>query len=144
MTFTGRQSSWCWRVLLTGAAVFAMTGCGGTEKLTRVAGKVTVDGQPLKAGSVCFRPDASHGNTSPHQPSGPIDAEGNYELSVPPERKGAPLGWYKVVVIAYDNPRPGNLKSLIPTKYGEEKSTPLKVEVIEKPEPSRYDLKLTR
>jgi hypothetical protein len=48
------------------------------------------------------------------------------------------------VVIAYDNPRPGNLKSLIATKYADEKSTPLKVEVIVKPEPGRYDLKLTR
>jgi hypothetical protein len=49
-----------------------------------------------------------------------------------------------VVVIAYDNPRPGRLKSLIPAKYADEKETPLRIEVIEGPEPGRYDLKLTR
>lgn len=141
-----RQPAWYWAALLTGGAFFAAAGCnsGQGEKLAPVSGKVTVEGQPLPAGSVCFRPDGSQGNASPHQPTGAIDTEGNYELFVPPERKGAPPGWYKVVVIAYDNPRPGRLKSFIAAKYADEKTTPLKIEVIENPESGRYDLKLTR
>jgi hypothetical protein len=64
---------------------------------------------------------------------------------MPQEKKGAPLGWYKVVVIALDNARPGvNLKSFIDKKYGDEKTTPLSVEVVENPEPGRYDLDLKR
>jgi hypothetical protein len=145
MTFTSRQRAWYWTVLLTGGAVLGATGCSTApqEKLVPVSGKVTVAGKSLTTGSVTFRPDASRGNTSPHQPTAPIDAEGHYELFVPPERKGAPPGWYKIVVFAYDNPRPGRLKSFINTKYQEEKTTPLTVEVIENPEPGRYDLNLT-
>jgi hypothetical protein len=104
-----------------------------------------VDGKPLKTGSVSFRPDTSQGNTSPHQPNSAIDVEGNYELLVPPARKGAPPGRYKVVVTAYDDPWPGKpLKSFIDMRYSDEKTTPLAIEVVEKPEPGRYDLKLTR
>src|SRR5207249_4878392 len=138
-------AAWYWAALLTGGAVVAAAGCGtaGGEKLVPVAGKVTIDGQPLKTGSVTFKPDASRGNKSQHHPTSAIDEEGHYELSVPPEKKGAPPGWYQIVVTAYDNPRPGRLKSLIDVKYQDEKTTPLKIEVIANPEPGRYDLKLT-
>src|SRR4051812_40534827 len=98
MQLTSRQSRWCLAALLTGGVVFVAAGCADGEKLAPVAGKVTVDGKPLTSGSVSFRPDASQGNSSQHQPTGTIDAEGNYELFVPPAKKGAPLGWYKVVV----------------------------------------------
>jgi hypothetical protein len=146
MTFTSRQAAWCWAALLTGSAVLGAAGCSKEpqEKLGRVSGKVTVAGQPLKTGSVTFRPDAARGNTTLHNPTSPIDAEGHYDLVVPVDRKGAPLGWYKVLVTAYDNPRPGHLKSFISMKYQDAKSTPLEKEVIENPEPGRYDLNLTR
>jgi hypothetical protein len=49
-----------------------------------------------------------------------------------------------VVVTAYDNPRPGNLKPLISMKYQDAKTTPLEKEVVENPEPGRYDFNLTR
>ena len=147
MRVTSRQPGWHLAALLVGGAVLAGAGCnaGKGENLAPVAGKATVDGKPLKTGSVSFRPDASKGNTSQHQPNGAIDAEGNFELLAPPAKKGAPLGWYKVVVTALDDPWPGKpLKSFIDMKYSEEKTTPLKVEVIANPEPGRYDLKLTR
>ena len=146
MTFLNRQGAWYGTVLLSVGTIVAAVGCNtaGSEKLALVAGKVTVDGQPLKTGSVTFKPDASRGNSSQHHPTSAIDADGHYELSVPPERKGAPPGWYQIVVTAYDNPRPGRLKTLIDVKYQDEKTTPLKIEVIENPEPGRYDLKLMR
>jgi hypothetical protein len=124
-----------------------MSGCkaGGDENIAPVTGKVTVDGQPLTTGSVSFRPDASQGNTSQHQPNGAIDGQGNFELWLPPSKKGAPLGWYKVVITAYDDPQPGKpLKSFIDMKYSDEKTTTLTVEVVAKSEAGRYDFKLNR
>ena len=145
MRFTSLRPGWYWVALLTGGTVLAASGCsnGSDEKLAPVSGKVTVDGKPLTTGSVSFRPDASQGNMSQHQPNSAIDTEGNFELFVPPARKGAPLGWYKVVVTAYDDPWPGKpLKSFIDMRYSDEKTTPLTIEVVEKPEPGCYDLKL--
>ena len=147
MKATSRQPDRYLAALLIGGALFAVVGCGAGsgEQLAPVAGKVTVDGKPVTTGSVSFRPDAGQGNKSQHQPNGAIDAEGNYELFVPPDRKGAPPGWYKVVVSAFDNPMPGKpLKSFIDMKYSDETTTPLKLEVIVNPEPGRYDLKLRR
>src|SRR5262245_40091564 len=103
-----RRPGWFWAALLGCGAALVVAGCGGdSDKLAPVVGKVTVDGKPLKSGTVSFRPDASKGNSSQHQPNGEIDAEGNYEMLVPPAKKGAPPGWYKVVVMAYDDPQPG-------------------------------------
>ncbi|MCI0464172.1 MAG: hypothetical protein L0Z62_45135 [Gemmataceae bacterium] len=147
MKVTSRQPGWYLGALLTGGVVLALAGCnaGGGEGLAPVVGKVTVDGKPLTTGSVSLRPDGSKGNKSQHQPTGAIDPQGNFEVLVPPARKGAPLGWYKVVVTALDDPQPGKpLKSFIDMKYADENNTPLKVEVIASPEPGRYDFKLTR
>jgi hypothetical protein len=146
MSFTRRQATWCWTALLAGGVILGAGGCskGPEEKLARVTGKLTVDGQPLKAGSITFRPDSGRGNKSQHQPTSAISPEGTYDLFVPVDRKGAPSGWYKVVVTAYDNPRPGHLKSFISMRYQDEKTTPLAVEVIENPEPGRYDFSLKR
>jgi hypothetical protein len=143
MFITRWQLAWYGAVLLTAGAVIAATGCSTKSgpKVAPVAGKVTVNGQPLTTGSISFRPDGAQG--AGHIPSGPIDGQGNYVLFMPQEQKGAPVGRYKVVVMAYDNPRPGHLKPLIDTKYMDENTTPLKVEVIENPEPGRYDLALT-
>jgi hypothetical protein len=49
------------------------------------------------------------------------------------------------VVFAYDGPQSNKpLKSFIDMKYSDERPTSLKFEVIENPEPGRYDLKLKR
>jgi hypothetical protein len=72
-------------------------------------------------------------------------AEGNCELFVAGGRKGAPAGWYKVVVYAVDDPQPGKPnKYLVNKEYADVTTTPLRIEVIESPEPGRYDLQLRR
>ena len=45
------------------ALALVIAGCSGakTEKLSPVAGKVTVDGAPLTTGGVTFHPDAAKG-----------------------------------------------------------------------------------
>jgi hypothetical protein len=143
MRILGRRPGWCGAVLMACGAMLVV-GCGGeAEKLAPVVGKVTVNGKPLKSGTVSFRPEQA--SKSQHQPNGTIDAEGNYEMTVPPDKKGVPPGWYKVVVVALDDPWPGKpLKSFVDMKYADEKTTPLKLEVVANPEPGRYDLKLTK
>jgi len=120
-----------------------------------VAGKVTIDNVPLTAKStvVLFKPDASKGNSSPFQPTGTVDADGTYTLKTK-SKKGAPPGWYKVVVTAREDAPPLPPKtpqhrrpaamSLVPAKYGQEKTSGLSIEVVENPAPGAYDLKLTK
>jgi hypothetical protein len=112
-----------------------VAGCERNEELIPVAGNVTLRGRPLTEGVVSFRPDAVQGNTSLHHPTGSIDRQGNYRLSVG-KREGAPAGWYKVIVIANeptpDDPKqvhPGMPKLIIDRRYTWPDSTPLKAEV---------------
>jgi hypothetical protein len=113
------------------------------EKLVPVSGSATVNGQPVRAGNVTFYPDSEKGNKTEHQPLGVIGANGRYELSVPGGRKGAPVGWYKVVVYAVDDPQPGKPnRYLVDPSYANVVTTPLRLEVIADAEPGRYDLRL--
>jgi hypothetical protein len=115
-----------------------------------------VDNEPLTAESttILFEPDASKGNTSPFQPAGTVDEQGNYTL-LTKGKAGAPLGWYRVVVTAVAEPPehpklPGKkstrpvAQSLLPAKYGQTKTSGLAIEVVERPAPGAYDLKLSR
>jgi hypothetical protein len=96
---------------------------------------------------VSFRPDPARGNTSQHHPTGEIDANGNYELYTV-GKKGAPPGWYKVLVLADLNQKSGPVHPEMPRwavhlKYTRPESTDLFVEVVEKPAPGAYDLNLS-
>jgi len=143
-----------WRFVLLFPLCLA-AGCGDASDVGQtwpVSGKITVDDEPFTAQStiLVFKPDASKGNSSPFEPTGSVDAEGVYTLKTK-SKKGAPPGWYKVVVTAREEAatvhpkspkhRPTS-KSLVHARYGQEKTTPLRVEVVEKPEPGAYDLKL--
>jgi hypothetical protein len=113
------------------------------EKLVPVSGTATVNGQPVPAGNVTFYPDRGKGNETQHQPMGVIGAGGQYELSVPGGRKGAPPGWYKIVVYAVDNPQPGKPnRYFVDPIYTAVDTTPLRLEVSADAEPGRYDLQL--
>ena len=147
------------RIVLPGAAcllVLLAAGCGGGSgvgKTYPVAGKVTLNGQPVvsKSAVIQFKPDAAKGNTSPFEPAGGVDDGGNYTLTTNGQR-GAPAGWYKVIVTAVEAPAPPagkkplthrpEPKSLIPSKYAQEKFT-IGVEVVERPAAGAYDLTLT-
>jgi hypothetical protein len=132
------------------------SGCGdssGVGKTCPVAGKVTLDEQPVTATStiILFKPDAERGNASPFEPTGTVDREGNYTLSTK-GKKGAPPGWYKVVITATEprgpdergprNHRPGP-RSVLPARYGHPATTTVAIEVVESPTAGAYDVKLT-
>jgi hypothetical protein len=133
------------------------SGCGdgGVGKTYRVNGKVTLNGELLvsKTAVVLFKPDTAKGNTTSFDPAGSLDSSGNYTLYTKTQR-GAPPGWYKVIVTATESASPPVSKqprrerplpiSLIPAKYGLAKSTPLNIEVVESPASSAYDLILSK
>lgn len=146
-------------VVLFGLLVVpATSGCSdksGVGPTFPVTGKVTINNVPLAATStvVLFRPDASKGNTSPFEPAGTVDADGNYTLTTK-GKKGAPPGWYRVVVTARGEAAPRHPKSpkqhrpvaqsLVPARYGQAQTSGLSVEVVEDPAPGAYDLKLSK
>ena len=131
-------------------------GCGQAPiTFVPVRGKVLVEGQPVSSGTVSFRPDAERGNQSMEQPAGMLQADGSFELATP-NRKGAPLGWYRVLIIA-DNipavdPPPSPVwpaypegflpKPLVHDRYLYFNQTDILVEVKEDPESEDYVLRL--
>jgi hypothetical protein len=99
-------------------------------------------------GTVSFRPDTAAGNPSRHHPTGPIDADGWFEVYTV-GRKGAPPGRYKVLVFADANaPTSGAAahplppRWLVPDKYTREATTTLAVEVVANAAPDHYQLEL--
>ncbi len=135
-----------------------LAGCGsdpGIAPVFPVTGKITINDQPLKAATamVVFKPDTSKKNSSTFEPSGTLDEQGVYSL-VTKGRPGAPLGWYKVVVVAHDGKQFADMTktrhqrpvvgSLLPAKYGSAETTDLAVEVVEYPAAGAYDLKLNK
>jgi hypothetical protein len=145
----GRIGGW----LVTGgvAAVLVCSsgGCGngaGGDKLYPVTGKVTYKGQPLTTGTVILVADLVKGNNTKHEPRGPIDSEGHYEVSTA-GKPGAPPGWYKIAVIA--NKKPSNPRkpyaitaSLLPKKYDKADTSELAFEVRETAAEGAYDILL--
>jgi hypothetical protein len=130
--------------LLLAAALLAAVGCSSEAQLPAVSGAATVGDAPLPSGTITFYPDAAKGNASAHRPTGIVE-NGRYELFVAPGKKGAPAGWYKVVVYAVDDPQPGRPNKYFAHKdYADAKTTPLSAEVVSAPEPGRYDLKLKK
>jgi hypothetical protein len=137
-------------LVLIGACVLGSVGCGdssGIGKTVPVVGRVTVGNQPVKAGTVSFRPDKSKGNTTAHEPFGEIDSNGNYKLFTG-RQEGAPVGWYRVAVMASEPVDPGNLSGqarwFANPKYASVETSGLALEVVETPAAGAYDLKLTK
>jgi hypothetical protein len=156
MLVLGRNSfslpaSWLPRCALA-AAFLVVTGCrepGDEGSRVPVKGRVAfTDGKPLVRGTVIFSPDGSRGNLSQHEPRGPIDEQGRYTLSTTERLNGVAPGWYVVTIISqapYDeNKSSWDPPWLINRKYGNRNTSGLAVEVIEKPEPGRYDFKVSK
>jgi len=150
MLLRTRRAGACARLFAVSCCCALFTsGCGGSggPKLVAVVAKVTVDGQPVKAGTVSFRPDKSKGNTRPHEPGGEIDSAGNYRLFTN-KKEGAPVGWYRVAVMAAEPVDVGNLSGqarwFANPKFASADTSGLSVEVVEKPGDGAYDFKLTK
>jgi hypothetical protein len=75
-----------------------LAGCGGSEKIAPVSGRVTLNGQPLVNAAVVFQPIATEGNLDPGAGSGGrTDSDGRYTLTLAGKtRNGATVGKHKV------------------------------------------------
>ena len=144
-----RRCALAYGIALGIALVGPIVGCdsSGVGRLVPVQGQVTFEGQPLTTGSLVFKPHSEKGNPSKFEPASTINADGSYQLFTA-EREGAPPGWYKVSVVAQAPPDEKNpyaaTRSLIPARYAEVETSNLEIEVVEKPRPDAYDLKLTK
>jgi len=125
-------------------------GCGSSDelgKLLPVKGRILFTGKPITSGnvrSVTLHADRDQGNTTPHEPRGEIDKDGNFEVFTA-NRPGAPPGHYKVTVHFMDSPLNtremyAHPKWLIDEKYGDTKTSGLSLIVVEKPAEGAYDL----
>jgi hypothetical protein len=135
-------------VLLAAAfliTVAAIPGCGpaGT-KLYPVQGKVTLnDGTPIKYGHIILHADTTKGNTTKEVSQGTI-RNGEYTIMTG-AREGAPAGAYRVSIEAadeVDEKNPYFTKWFADEKYVSPDTSKLTMEVVENPEPGRYDFKL--
>jgi hypothetical protein len=142
--------------ILSACGVLALTSCGGEDAFGKryyVSGTVTYNGTPLEKGKISFIPEDPKGVGA----SGIIE-NGSYTLSTGGGNDGARAGKYKVTIFAREDATakakadfakaakgvdPGYLpgqflaraeaqaKSLIPTGYGDVRTTNLTAEVKE-------------
>ncbi len=127
--------------------IFFLPGCGVKEsvKLTPVAGKVTVSGQPVTSGQVSLIP-LSKEEKMPGIMTGIIDSSGNYKV-LSDGKEGAPLGKYKVTVTPAMMAAPADKKAPVISfnrSYMDASKTNLTIEVVDSAPPGKYDLKLTK
>jgi hypothetical protein len=110
-----------------------------------VKGKVYLGGVLLKAGSVAFFPADQAEGAPAFEAGSRIKQDGTYELSTR-GKPGALRGSYKVTVVLQTKVEPnraGDAVSLVPKEYTNKETTPLRVEVIEKPQDGKYDLQMS-
>jgi hypothetical protein len=126
-----------------------LVGCGGVRRLP-VSGAVTLDGQPLNGGILCFSPDTAKGNTAQISCNCPVK-DGHYDLQTigitrADSGAGVPPGWYKVTLKTPNLATKKNQQAPaeVNEKYKSVEKTPLSVEVKDNPEPGAYDFKLTK
>jgi hypothetical protein len=124
-----------------------ITGCEEPPpkiKTWPVQGKVTVDEQPLRMGTILFTPDAAKGNLSKLEARGILTADGQYSLRTG-ELVGAPPGWYRVTIYAMDSVDSTKLPEwLADEKYTKAETSGLAAEVVEKPAAGAYDFQVTK
>jgi hypothetical protein len=107
-----------------------------------------IDGEPLTAGDIVFYPDHGAEQRSDQIPRGTIQPNGTYAIQTAGQR-GAPLGDYRVVIVAqtstrprHAKPNPMNLYPAIPRRYFNSETTPLRLKVVPQAASGQYDLDL--
>jgi hypothetical protein len=121
-------------------------GCSTpSENYVEVRGVVRVNGKPLTDGKVAYVPEISKGTSFEQISIGIINEEGVYTIQTL-QQQGMRPGWYRVCVWSAEGGIPtspyGNVKWKVDEKYTNKLTTPLMVEVVDIPEPGRYDLNI--
>ncbi|MFO0957360.1 MAG: hypothetical protein U0800_07815 [Isosphaeraceae bacterium] len=120
------------------AVALLAAGCGGESRptLVSVSGKVTLDGQPAEGVDLSFLPDSTNKHPTPGRAK--TDAQGAYQAKVE-DGNGLSPGKYRVLAVKRVPSAKGidpaiaelggQMKDLLPTRYGSVSDTDLKVEV---------------
>lgn len=136
------------RRIVAGLVVAATAAVAGCEpqgpKLHPVSGRVTLkDGTPVKFGHVILHADADQGNATREISQGTI-RDGEYTIMTG-MKPGAVAGAYKVSIEAaaeVDEKNPYFTRWFAHEKYVNPDTSGLTMQVVESPEPGRYDFKL--
>ena len=133
-------TKWSFRITVI-LGVLALGGCGGSDlNLAPVKGKVTMNGQPVRAATVSFIPDSSQGTEGPMS-AGVLDDQGQFVLKTGSGENGAIIGFHKVTVACPLDPSQGSSPSGqavpqagttpcdVPAKYESYATTDLTAEV---------------
>jgi hypothetical protein len=78
-----------------------------------VSGRVLIDGQPLKFGSVRFTPENAR------MSGGMLDSEGRFSLSCFERNDGAVIGHHRVTIAAGETLSPTKVRWHAPRKYSD-------------------------
>jgi hypothetical protein len=127
-------------VVIVGWAVAAFAGCGSNAGST-VHGKVTLDGEPVTAGSIAFFPTADSGRKA----AAAIE-QGAYALAktdgLPPGKYRVEINWPKPTGKKIASADPGmqadEMREVVPPKYNRDST--LTVEITGKDMPKDFDL----
>lgn len=105
--------------------VLLVAGCGdGLPKRVPVAGKVTIDGKPVTAGSIRFKP-ASGGRVA----NGEIGPDGTFVMTTFTPGDGCTLDSHTVTVYAFEDIGESSRRWHIPKKYGREGASGLNITI---------------
>jgi hypothetical protein len=110
-------------------------GCGGKsagERVYPVQGQVFYEGKPAAKATVFLIPvGAAPGAVRPHAT---VEDDGSFQVSTYGLHDGAPAGKYDVTVVWTKPARGDDVgDSLIPTRYGDPRTSKLSVEIKEQP-----------
>jgi hypothetical protein len=106
----------CFATLLV-VTLMTLSGCGPGNglNLARVSGKVTYMGQPVKDGTVFFKPDESKGTDGPPA-VGSITSDGTYILSTETAGDGVIVGQHKIGITGVEPAADSDAPEIDPTK----------------------------
>ena len=116
-------------LILSCVAFLALGGCDSRPKRVPVTGKVLIDGQPLKYGTVIFMPKNGR------QSTGPLDENGNFTLTCYDPNDGALVGTHDVTILAGEAINNTTTKFYAPQKYADRKTSGLTQEIKPSNEP---------
>ena len=110
--------------------LFFAAGCDSRPTRVQVSGKVLIDGEPLKVGSVDFVPEKGR------KASGIIDTNGNFTLTCYEPGDGALIGTHRIEILASEAINDTTTRWHAPKKYADRRTSGL-VEEIKDPTDSQ-------
>jgi hypothetical protein len=105
------------------AAIVAACGCSDRPATVAVSGKVQIDNQPLKFGSIVFVPEKGR------QSSDTLDSEGRFSLTCYETNDGAQLGKHRIQVFADEMVNSTTMRHHVPKKYSDLQQSGLSEEI---------------